>query len=311
MTSISIIICTYNRADILSKTLESWHSVRIPKCNVELIVIDNKSTDHTFQVVASFYDSCPCKLRYVHENKIGLSNARNRGIEESNEKIVAFVDDDVDFHENWLQEILKAFYDNSDISAIGGCSIPKFEIEVPHWITEDVYKSYGSTDSGPQDRLMHFPEHPYGLNMAFRRLVFDKVGVFNPALGRVKRCLISNEEFDIFYRLKEKKLSVLYASKAIIYHRIPEERIEKKWLIERYYWQGISDVISDRILNKRTKFYYLRRVVKSLKKVIFPRGIVSPVKIVKYYLNISFQNELVTHQIIGNLKQYYIELFSF
>ncbi|MBC2709798.1 MAG: glycosyltransferase family 2 protein [Desulfosarcina sp.] len=310
MYLISVIICTYNRANILSETLESWLSIQNAGPDVELIIVDNNSTDRTLQVVESFRPSCPSRLYYVCEKNAGLSNARNRGIEESSGDIVAFVDDDIYFEKSWLNEILKAFDDNPEISCVGGKSVPKFEAAIPDWITEDIHKQYGSTGSGKQDRLMIFPEHPFGLNMAFRKYVFSQVGNFNPILGRVKGCLLSNEELDIFYRVKKANLLVYYASKAILYHRIPRDRVDKSWLLKRYYWQGISDVIADQIFNQRSKYFFCKKAVGILRQLIFPLGIISPLKNFKYYISISFRNKLLTYKLFGMLKQYIFMFFS-
>ena len=158
---ISVIICTYNRAEMLRETLESWLPVQNVGPDVELIIVDNNSTDHTQQVVESFRPACPSQLRYVCETNVGLSYARNRGIKEASANIVVFVDDDVYFDKDWLNALLKAFNDNPEISCVGGKSIPKFEVDKPDWITEEILKRYGSTGSGDQDRLMVFPEYPF------------------------------------------------------------------------------------------------------------------------------------------------------
>ena len=111
---------------MLRETLESWLSVQDIESNIELVIVDNNSTDHTQKVVEEFQPECSCQMRYVVETNAGLSYARNRGIDEASGNIVAFVDDDVFFDKAWLREILKAFDDNPEISCVGGNSIPMF-----------------------------------------------------------------------------------------------------------------------------------------------------------------------------------------
>jgi len=309
MFDISVIICTYNRAEMLRETLKSWLLLESAESNVELIIVDNNSTDHTRQVVESFQIRCPSRLRYVCETNVGLSYARNRGINEASGNIVAFVDDDVYFTKGWLKELLKAFNDNPEISCVGGKSIPKFDVDKPEWITEDL-KIYGSTDSGDEDRLMVFPEHPFGLNMAFRKAVFKQVGKFNTNLGRIRNSLLSNEEKDIFYRINEAGLKVFYSSKAVLYHRISADRMEKSWILKRIYWQAISDVIFDQSIQKQSKFILSKNAIRSIKRIILPFAKPTPKNICLYYKHFSFRDKLSTYQLLGNVRQNFFEIFS-
>ncbi len=310
---ISVIICTYNRAEMLRETLESWLSLHNLGPNVELIVIDNNSTDHTQQVVESFQPACPSHLRYVCETNAGLSYARNRGINEASGNIVAFVDDDVFFDKAWLNELLKAFNENQKISCTGGNSIPKFDADQPGWITEDILKLYGYTSSGDHDKLMIFPEYPVGLNMAFRKAVFTQVGNFNHRLGRIKNSLLSNEEREIFYRISKADLKVFYASKAVLYHRIPIDRMDKSWIIKRFYWQGISDVVFWQLIKPNSKFRLSLKTMKAIWiiiKGILPPAMLTPKNIYLYYKLFAFKDKLAIYHLLGTAKQNLAEIFA-
>lgn len=287
---------------MLRETLESWLLVQDIGSKTELIIVDNNSTDHTPQVVESFRSDCPGQLRYVCETNVGLSYARNRGIKEAAGDIVAFVDDDVVFDKNWLNELLKAFFENPEISSVGGKSIPKFDGDDPDWITDDLLTLYGSTCSGDQDRLMIFPEHPFGLNMAFRKGVFTEVGDFSTILGRIKNSLLSNEEREIFYRISEANLKVLYASKAALYHRIPNDRMSKRWVAKRFYWQGISDVVFWQMIKPNSRFMLFMKTIKAIW--------ISIIKIILYYKSFSFENKLAIYHSLGSAKQNFAEIFA-
>ena len=278
---------------------------------MELIVVDNNSSDRTAQVVESYRPVCPGRLRYVCEAKIGLSHARNRAIHEASGDIIAFVDDDVYFGKNWLKEIRKAFDENSDISCVGGKSVPTFETPAPEWITEEMYKFYGTTRSGEHDRLMVFPEHPYGLNMAFRKSVFSQVGIFNPNLGRAKGCLLSNEELDLFHRIDKAGMKVYYASRALLYHRIPAERTDKRWIAERTYWQGISDVMYWQIVNPRRKMYLALKGLWISRKILRYFGKSCLRKLLPKIKAHSFKETLVVYRLMGIARQSIAEALSF
>ncbi|BBO77662.1 hypothetical protein DSCW_50790 [Desulfosarcina widdelii] len=308
MHSISVIICSYNRANVLAETLNSWREVEKSGLDIELIVVDNGSTDDTSEIVDSFQSSCSENVNYFCEKKAGLSSARNRGILEASKDIIAFADDDIYFDRNWVKALLKIFDEHPEVSCVGGKSIPQFEAAKPEWMNQSIFNVYGSTNSGEKEKVMVFPEHPYGLNMAFRKSVFENIGDFNPELGRIKNCLASNEEVEIFYRVNKAGFTVYYAPKAVVFHRIPKNRVNKSWLIRRYYWQGRSDVIFSSIYDQDNKRDYIIKIFGLLKRLVFPIGISAPVKNIKYYTEPSFKNELETYKLVGMLKQY-IDVF--
>ena len=76
MDKISIIIATYNNSEILEASLRSYDNLEIPeKVNVELIVVDNNSTDKTFEVITNYRSSNLCRVEYVFEGRQGKSFA--------------------------------------------------------------------------------------------------------------------------------------------------------------------------------------------------------------------------------------------
>jgi glycosyltransferase involved in cell wall biosynthesis len=240
---ISVIICTYNRAEILRETLSSFMLMQRPAdLQCEVIIVDNNSNDNTSAVSDEFCRRNPELFRYLSEPMQGLSFARNAGIRSSSAGLIAFVDDDIYFDQGWLLEMLDLFR-TTDAMGAGGKSIPLFEGGTPSWISTKVLSLYGSTNSGDAVKRMIFPDHPFGLNMVFRREVFERIGLFNVTLGRIKKSLLSNEEYELFYRIDRGRLPVFYTPLAIIHHRIPESRTRKSWVLRRYYYQGLSDMV--------------------------------------------------------------------
>ena len=114
--SISAVVVTRNRASYLESCLEALHQQsRIPD---EIVIIDNGSTDDTAKVVEKFSGSN--LVRYVYEGKIGISHARNIGVQSSRGDIIAFVDDDAVADTAWLAGIETVFTENSDVGIVGG-----------------------------------------------------------------------------------------------------------------------------------------------------------------------------------------------
>jgi GT2 family glycosyltransferase len=102
---------------------------------------------------------------------------------------------------------------------------------------------YGTTNSGDVEAWMDYPKHPLGVNMAFRREVFQRIGLFDPRLGRIGNSLLSGEESEIFRRVYAAGFRTRYAPDAVLRHRIPSSRTDPDWVLHRSYWEGISEVV--------------------------------------------------------------------
>lgn len=303
---ISIVICTYNRGRILEETLASFSEMELPTDeSMELVIIDNRSTDTTKEIAEEFVSRYGGYARYIFESKQGLSHARNRGIEEARGEIVAFVDDDVYFDRGWLNAVINAFRDQPDADALGGKSIPGFEGGRPSWMDDSFLNLYGDTGFGDSARWLTYPEHPFGLNMAFRRCVFERVGAFNPDLGRKKGSLLSNEESELFHRISAAGMKVYYAPNALLYHRIPKSRIAQRWILERYYWQGISDVVQHRSRDKIGRFPLLADATSTAWHTLHMlRGDhLSPRRIYWHYRGITLPNKAHLFYQLGKARQ--------
>src|SRR3954463_5558724 len=98
----TVLICTYNRGDLLGETLDAIAKSRSTLA-WEVVVVDNNCTDHTRSVVESRQADYPVRLRYLFEPRQGNSFALNTGIASINATIIVFTDDDVLVSEEWLQ----------------------------------------------------------------------------------------------------------------------------------------------------------------------------------------------------------------
>lgn len=304
----TVVVCTFNRSAMLADTLQSWRGVQGSDDCVELLVVDNASTDDTPKVVQRFQRTFTGCLRYVHEPRAGLSHARNRGISEARGGIIAFVDDDVYFHPGWLASVRSAFRSDPQVHCIGGRSVPTFEVEAPAWLSQRMLKFYGSTESGDEPRRMVFPEHPFGVNMAFRREVFDIVGGFRPDLGRKGTSLLSDEEKEFFYRIASAKLEVLYVPDAIIRHRVPADRVDPDWLLRRAYWQGVSSVVFDKHVRRHTRLRLLRNVYRSSRALLLGSERRSLRGIYDWHRGLDINARMHRHTLLGVIRQSAIEL---
>lgn len=229
---ISVIICTYNRDKYIYGVLQSIALNDYPKSKYEIVLVNNNSTDNTEAEVARFASDYPdVTLRTFVETNQGLSYARNRGIKESGGNILIYVDDDATVNKEYLSGYAAFFEANPDISAAGGPIIPDYEEgEEPEWMTYFIkrlltaYLYFG-------DKEREFPgrNYPGGGNAAYRKEVFDKVGLYNVELGRSGGNLGGGEEKDIFNKMSAAGMKFRYIPQSVLYHKIPKYKLEKDY----------------------------------------------------------------------------------
>ena len=122
---VSVVICTYNRCDLLPPALESVVEQSAAGVGYEVIVVDNNSTDGTRRVVeAMIARRGHANLRYVFEGEQGLSHARNAGVRAARARVVAFTDDDVRAAPDWVASIKRAFDEHPEAAYVGGKVLP-------------------------------------------------------------------------------------------------------------------------------------------------------------------------------------------
>jgi len=242
----SVIVCTYNRSDLLEGSLRSLAAQDIQKDQYEIIVVDNNSSDDTREVVEAFASTSPVRVRYFFEGRQGLSFARNCGIEAAQGDIVVFTDDDIEAEPRWLREVIVVF-NSSEVACAGGPIRPLWPIEKPQWLTRDWegFLTISEFEDAKETGFFHYPSYPWGANIAFRKTVFASVGVFPTDLGRIGKSLLSNEELNLCKRIEDAGFKIAFAPGAVIHHKIAPERISKSWMMHRAYWQGRSDAILD------------------------------------------------------------------
>ncbi len=228
----SIVICTYQRADSLNITLGCLAAQRVPEEFAwEVLVVDNNSTDHTRATVDGWETRLP-NLRYLFEPRQGLSHARNLGIKESQGKYLLFTDDDVCPAPDWLSRMVQAM-EHTGCAAAGGYIAPDWERPPPAWLTPRFYGFLAlKIEQGEPHPLKADDPLPFGANMAFRRNLFDQIGVFDIHRGRQGKTLASGEDGELFQRILAAGLPVWYFPQARVRHRIEGFRLRR-----RYFWR--------------------------------------------------------------------------
>lgn len=182
---LSVVITTYNRADLLPRALDSLLVQDLAPARYEIVVVDNNSTDHTRRVVESFAGRAPA-VRYAFEPSQGIAYGRNRGIRAAVGPVIAFTDDDVRVDRNWTATILDTLAAHPEVLCVGGRVLPDWEGAWPKWLTKEHWGPLALLDYG-ETPLYVSAERQLCLitaNVAYRREFFERLGMFAPHMLR-------------------------------------------------------------------------------------------------------------------------------
>lgn len=224
---VSVVIGTRDRPETLPATLESLLAMNYPK--YEIIVVDNApETPATADMVRERYGNQP-RLRYVREDRPGLSWARNCGLRHAQGEIVAYTDDDVLVDPNWLAEFLRGFHAAENVACVTGLTLPA-ELETPAQI---LFEQFGGTNKGrgfnrliynmTTHRMKH-PLYPYltsnfgtGANTAYRASVLRSFGGFDPSLG-AGTLAPAGEDIETYFQIITRGHTLVSEPGAILHH---------------------------------------------------------------------------------------------
>ncbi len=239
----SVVICTHNRADHLYRAVESAVGQDFEAGAYEVLVVDNASTDGTRSIVAGFRERHPNVL-YIYEPALGLSNARNTGWRQARGRWVAYLDDDAVAAPDWLTGLHRTFVDEAIRPAcVGGQILPNWEAPAPAWLHPSLHGHLTIIDWSREPQEVRKPHLVAGANIAFERAVLERVGGFNPALGRHGAKLLSGEEKEVVVKILRLGRPVWYQPAASVQHFVPAARLTRSWFLDRARWQGRSNGI--------------------------------------------------------------------
>ncbi len=235
---ISVVVCTFNRAPVLRKMLDSFfRQKKLDEIRHEIVIVDNNSSDDTAVVVRGFLKNK--NASYFHEASQGLSFARNRGVAEARGEFISFLDDDVLVNENWLSG-LKACFDETDADVVGGKVSLKFETPPQEWLGDLFRRCLSEVDLGPSRMVLSNGDDLYGANLSFRRKIFESIGLFDINGGRSGQKLLCGEETQMVRRIVAKRGKVFYDPNVHVEHLIGTERLQWQYFAERAESDGLT-----------------------------------------------------------------------
>ncbi len=240
---LTVVICTYNREKYIGNLLESIAANDLEKNEYEILLVDNNCTDNTRKICDTFAKNHPeISFRYTIEPEQGLSAARNRGINEAKGDIIVYVDDDALVDSDYLRAYTEWFAMHPQTMACGGPIEPLYETSEPNWMTPytkallTAWMNYG-------DKVREYPKgrFPGGGNAAYRKEVFNQVGLFNTKLGRKGNSLMASEEKDIFDKMHALNMQILYLPTPVLHHIVPHTKLEPDYFNRVTFQIGCSE----------------------------------------------------------------------
>ena len=247
---LSAIICTHNRDRYLGAAIDSLLAQEFD--DFEVLVVDNGSRDRTREVVEQRLPHP--KLQYIWEPVLGLSVARNTGAQNARAPVLAYLDDDAEASPQWLRVVAEA-YQKDDLVVVAGGKVtllwPEGVTAAPPWLSVNLSGCLGAYDLG--DRVLEIDDPgrtPRGLNYSIRRDFLDRIGGFDPNLGRVGKKLLSNEELYVTERALQEGKKVLYLPDALVAHNVAPERLNPSWFMRRGWWQGVSEAYREKLAGR-------------------------------------------------------------
>ncbi len=243
---LSAIVCTHNRASYLeSAILSLTHQQGLESDDLEIVVVNNASTDRTTAVIDSLSQRFPA-LRAIEESRLGLSHARNAGRHHARAPILAYIDDDATAHPHWGHRILDTFGDEPSAGCVGGPVRARWETSKPSWLSDAVSECFTDIDWG--DKRIRLDEGRWlaGCNIAIRGNVLDQVGGFSTELGRVGTSLRSMEDIAVQRALRRIGRPIVYDPGISVEHSVLPERLVPTWVERRVYWNGVSSALLER-----------------------------------------------------------------
>jgi len=199
---VSVVIPARNEASCIGRCVESVLGQDFPRDEVEVIVVDNRSTDATSSVAHQY------AVRVVEELRRGVAKARNAGIRAARGEVVVFLDADCVAKPGWLRELLSG----SDDERIG-CFVGDILPMPDEGLISDFFHDRRLISQ--EALLSHSPPVAAGANIAYRKSVFEEIGYFDETF-------VAGEDGDLFWRLvKSERFNIRFQRRAVVFHPHP------------------------------------------------------------------------------------------
>jgi len=247
-SGISLIICCYNSAWVLPRTLHALSLQRsVSNLAWEILLIDNNSSDETAQVFKKFQEENPhLAAQIIFESRQGLSHARIAGYDAAKYPILIYCDDDTPICEDYLQKAFDFMREHPQAGMCGGLGIPVFEAEPDSRILPylDRYASGPQAAEGSCDITER--GFVFGAGMVVRKSAMETIfncGFEFSSLGRTGKMLTGGEDVELGHAIRAAGYQIHYLADLKYEHILPARRLTWVYINRMAYGNGYSTVV--------------------------------------------------------------------
>lgn len=266
---ISIIICCYNSALKLPKTLEHLAQQKVSKdLSYEVLVVDNASTDNTAEFAISYWATLNTQvsLRVVREENPGLIYARICGVQNAKNELLIFCDDDNWLREDYVQNAVDIMNTNSSIGALGGQSVLAPHIKAPEW-WEEYQGNYAVGKQLPETGNANKRGFVYGAGLTTRKSIAKKI--FDPEYpllltGRKGDQCLSGEDWEYCQRTLLLGYNIYYSDALFYWHDVAAKRLTIEKMQELLHSFELGKTIGEKYKYIQD-FYFESKLLKFIR----------------------------------------------
>jgi GT2 family glycosyltransferase len=291
---LSIVITSYSmeRLRDLAELLDSIRSQAYQKIEVVYVVEGSKKLLNWLSMYVNKRRIPNVKLLF-NDGKLGLAQARNLGIKNAEGEIIAFIDDDVLLPENWAEEMVKTYKLDKSIIGVTGPAEPLWEDGIIEWLPEELYWIISCSNWLGLNKISEV-RSAQGMNMSFRREAFIFAGFFSDKTGFSKEVILRRsylaEDLEFSIRLKFRiGLPIIYNPKVKVWHKIRQNKLSWKYIIERSIWIGrtrkdLKNLFEGKKEEFNVEFSVLRRIITKVPAKVLRRIVKKPKDGIKMFI---------------------------
>ncbi len=205
---ISIVVPAYNSSRTIGSVIDALGAQNLPAGKPEIIIVDDGSTDNTADIVKSY----PA-VKYVYQQNVGPSAARNTGWKQAKGRIVCFTDSDCLPEKDWVSKIL-SHYTSGAIGGVGGSYDINNEKSILAKLIHEEIAYRHSKMPREVDYLGTF-------NVSYRRDILERIGGFDTAYKAA-----SGEDNDLAYKVKSLGYKLIFDKDIKVAHNYPESLLK-------------------------------------------------------------------------------------
>lgn len=215
---LSIVIPTYNRVDILRKTIKDLLNQSLSKERFEIIIVDDGSIDGTADMLNDLKSQATHNLKTYRQKNQLSGSARNLGIKAADAPIILSMDDDLTAHPDLLKYHLELHhrYPEAESAVLGKVETSSDGVDLLTPNNRAISGNNTTEHGDPIVDVSYFTTQ----NVSLKKKFVIEAGMFTPGLPRL-------DDMDLAFRLKERGLNLIYCPKAVAIHNQPLDTLEK------------------------------------------------------------------------------------